>query len=377
MLLLKGEQVIFAVVLGLVITIGSFANLVVLCVLIKERQLRRNIASIFLINLLIIDLVNLLLVMPFSFSSVISLSWRPPPGLQKLNGFLGTSVELASMLALAVISLDRLAAVMKPLAYKARMTICKAAQCNIYVWVQAIAFSFVPVVCGWYTFNTRYLACTYMSYSQEIGFYVYMALLISCNFALSLCIILATYLYIFRVARSHNRRISRAILPVNIFNLSDNSRRESFRQREIRTASKILFVIGAFIICHLPYACLRIIELNTRDRTHYVEQSMTVSVATKWASFSKSSLNPFIYFLQQKRFRKAFLRLFWQSKNSILSGNKGGERNSRIKNSSVHPLTNNNNKQSSINNNTITQQQPSVVLTPYLIPNKHAQIGSS
>ena len=217
------DQIIFTACLGIIIFVGTLANAVVLCILIREKQLRRNIAIIFLLNLLIIDLANLLLVMPFSLASIASLSWQPPSGLQKLNGFLGTSVELASVLALAVISLDRLAAVMKPLAYKARMTTCKAIQCNVYVWTQAILFSFIPIICSWYSFNHRYFSCTFLSYSSDVGFYVYVAFLITCNFILSLCIILATYLYIFRVARSHNRRISRAILPANIFNLADNT----------------------------------------------------------------------------------------------------------------------------------------------------------
>ncbi|XP_066930514.1 G-protein coupled receptor 26-like [Clytia hemisphaerica] len=335
MKLQTSNQIIFAVFLGAIILIGTLANIVVLCVLVKERQLRRNIASIFLINLLIIDLTNLVFVMPFSFVAIVSASWRPPVALQKLNGFMGTSVELASMLALAVISLDRLAAVMKPLAYKARMTICKASQCNIYIWVQSIVFSLVPVFCNWYTFNQRYLACTFYSYSEETGFYIYTAFLISCNFLLSLCVILATYLYIFRVARSHNRRIARAILPVNIFNMNQKSRHESFRQREIRTASKILFVIGAFVICHLPYACLRILELKEQNTDHLESISMTLSVASKWASFSKSSFNPFIYFLQQKRFRKAFSRIFQPSKSSLNSN--FSKRSSRMRNT-VQPM---------------------------------------
>lgn len=311
------DRIIFSLILSVIIVTGCFANVIVLWVLAREKQLRRNIATMFLINLLIIDLSNLILVMPFSLAAVLSTTWYPPRALQQLNAFLGTSVELVAMLALAVISLDRLVAVMKPLAYKARMTICKATQCNVYIWSQAVLFSFLPIPLTWYTFNGRYMACTFLSSSGQSSFYVFMAFLITCNFILSLCVILATYLYIFRVARSHNRRISRAILPARIFNLTgggtDNSRKETFRQREIRTATKILCVIGAFIICHLPYACLRIVELCRLNDEVYANIPPALTIATKWAAYSKSSFNPFIYFLQQKRFREAFVKLFRQS----------------------------------------------------------------
>lgn len=313
------ERIYFALSLGCIISIGGIFNLSVLRILGKEKKLRKNVPSYFLINLLLIDLINIFLVMPFSLVSMAKPAWEPPPSLQRLNGFLGTTVELASMLALAIISLDRLVAVMKPLEYKARMTVCKSIQCNSYVWTQAILFSLVPVFCDWFVFNQQYSSCTLLSQSDESGFYVFLGFLISCNFLLSLCIILATYMYIFRVARSHHRRISRAVLPSNIFTLGNTqARHDSFRQREVRTATKILFVIGAFIICHLPYACLRMMELSKNSNLLHV--SKTFSIATKWASFSKSSLNPFIYFLQQQRFRKAFARLFKSSKNSSLLG---------------------------------------------------------
>ena len=311
------DRIVFSVSLGGIILIGGAFNLSVLRILTKEKKLRKNIPSNFLINLLVIDLINIFFVMPFSFVSMINPTWIPPAGLQKLNGFLGTTVELASMLALAIISLDRLAAVMKPLEYKARMTVCKAVQFNSCVWIQSLFFAVVPVFCDWFIFNERYFSCTLLSQSNEDGFYVFMGFLISCNFLLSLCIIIATYLYIFRVARSHHKRISRAILPKNIFTLENQTRHESFRQREIRTASKILFVIGAFIVCHLPYASLRMMELN--KNRHLVNISQTFTISTKWASFSKSSLNPFIYFLQQQRFRKAFARLFKSTRTSFRS----------------------------------------------------------
>ena len=169
-MIMEVDRILFSVSLGCIIFIGGAFNLSVLRILMKEKKLRKNIPSNFLINLLVIDLINIFLVMPFSLASMIKPTWKPPTGLQKLNGFLGTTVELASMLALAIISLDRLAAVMKPLEYKARMTVCKAVQCNSYVWIQSVFFALIPVFCDWFIFNERYFACTLLSQSHEEGF---------------------------------------------------------------------------------------------------------------------------------------------------------------------------------------------------------------
>lgn len=314
-MLTETERVLFSACLSIIIIVGGTANIFVLYVLYREKSLRRNIAIVFIINLIIIDLCNIIFVMPVSLAAVSSQRWRISEGLKDAASFVALMIELVSMLALAAISLDRLAAVMKPLAYRARMTVNKALQLNSYIWFQAIAFAFVPLLASWYIFNERYKSCTLISYSTKVGFYVYIVCLIGLNFVFSLVVILVTYFYIFRVARSHSKRIAHAVLPKSIFSMSKTKiRRESFRHREVRTACKILFVTGAFIVCHVPYAIIRIVELS-RQRNHD-SLPHTLTIASKWASYSKSSFDPFIYCLLQKRFRKAFMKLLFRKHNS-------------------------------------------------------------
>ena len=91
-------------------------------------------------------------------------------------------------------------------------------------------------------------------------------------------------------------------------NLKNKNCVEGKRQREIRTASKMLIVIGAFIVCHLPHAITRMLDVLRRHSLDDV--SINVTVATKWLSFAKSALDPFIYFVLQRRFRKTLAKSF-------------------------------------------------------------------
>lgn len=304
-MLTSKEEVIFGAVLGFVIVIGSLTYILVVWVNYRDRKLRQNIANIFLYNLLTIDMANLLLVMPFSLSSING-KWKFSKEWAKVNAFLGTYFELASVLALAIISLDRLAAVMKPFLYRARVTRCKAVLVTVLTWCQASVFSLVPVPLGWYEFNKRYMSCTFKSQINEMSFDIFFIILMVCNCLFSLIIIIGTYWYIFRVARSHRKKIAIAIIPGIFNNVKDKVNYESTRLREIRTACKIMIVIGTFIVCHLPYLSIRLLELSmySIDNVAY-----NITVATKWLSFSKSGLDPFIYFLLQKKFRKSFAKL--------------------------------------------------------------------
>ncbi len=298
----------FATILGFIIATGSTMNFMVLVVLFKNKSLRQHIASAFIANLALIDFLNLIFVMPFSVQSIIKDSWIHGDTLCQINGLFGTLFNLASILTLAVISLDRWSAVMKPLVYRARMTPVHAVYLTIYVWLQAFVFALAPAVKNWYEFNARYYSCTFSSGSANADFLIYMTISSVCNIGISLVIVLFTYICVFRVARSHSRRIAFAV--VSMFASEHRKlRKETVRHREARTAIKISFVIGAFMICYLPYSVVRILELFGPGSSVF-SISPAVLVCIKWAVYLKSAVNPFVYSLLQKRFRRALVELF-------------------------------------------------------------------
>ena len=287
-------------------------NVLVLIVICKNKPIRQHIASVFIANLAVIDLLNLLFVMPFSAQTVVHWKWMHSDALCQVNGLFGMLFSLASILTLAVISLDRWAAVMKPLAYKARMTASYAVQMTAYVWLQALVFAVAPLFKSWYVSNMRYSSCGFPSGPVSASFMTYMCTSIVLNIGLSLLIILITYFYVFRIARSHSRRI--AVALVSVFAREHRRlRKETVRQREARTAIKISFVIGAFLICHLPYSIVRALELFGKSSSVF-SLSPVFLVSVKWTVYLKSAVNPFVYSLLQKRFRRALAELFDSTK---------------------------------------------------------------
>eukprot|EP00794_Sanderia_malayensis_P005661 gene5661-6357_t len=309
-----GGWMVFAVALSLIITSGTTMNLMVLVVLYKNKTLRHHIASVFIANLALIDLLNLVFVMPFSVQLVVKGRWVHGNTLCQMNGLFGTLFNLASILTLAAISLDRWAAVMKPLVYRARMTPTHAVYSTLYVWFQAVIFSVTPAIQQWYVVNMRYYSCTFPSANSHSDFLAYMGISYFCNIGISLIIMLVTYFCVFRVARSHSRRI--AVALVSVFSSEHRKiRKETVRQREAKTAIKISFVIGAFLICYLPYSIVRVLELIGPTGSVFDLPDVFL-VSVKWTVYLKSAVNPFIYSLLQQRFRRALIELFVPSQRS-------------------------------------------------------------
>ena len=308
------EQTIFATCLSLLIIVGLIMNFLVLFVLYKNRSLRQSIASHFLVNLTAIDAAYLAFITPFNLIAIIEGGWSFGQTFLKINAFGGTLLETASVLALGLISFDRLAAVMRPLSYRARMTQGKAFALNGYVWGQAIFFATLPLPSTWWVFDRRFFACTFSPEKKSTQFILYVCFFITCNYLSTLIVVIVTYSCIYKVARSHGRRIACAVVPVIALEaIRGKVTKDIARKREISTAVKISFVISAVILCSSPYATVRFLELtDTFARPDAIPEQLTLS--TKVFFYMKSAINPFVYFLLQKKFRNALCSILFNRK---------------------------------------------------------------
>eukprot|EP00061_Rhincodon_typus_P018330 g47457.t1 len=121
----EGRQWI-AAFLCLIIILTTAGNSLLILLIFTQRSLR-NTSNYFLVSLFMSDLMVGLVVMP--------------PAM--LN-------ELASILNLCVISLDRYFLIISPLKYKLRMTSCRALFLIFTTWTLAALASFLPIEMGWH-----------------------------------------------------------------------------------------------------------------------------------------------------------------------------------------------------------------------------------
>ncbi|EDO31716.1 predicted protein [Nematostella vectensis] len=283
-------------------------NFLVCLVVYRSKELRRHISSVFIVNLAVCDFMMSIFAMPYSFGAVVVNHWPFGNFWCQTTGFWNLVLSLAAVLTLATISIDRYIAVIKPLQYRAKMTLQWALVMIVFVWIQATVFAIAPIGLGWYEFNSHYFFCTFPSELQTVEYIAFKVLTYTANVGVSLLILLSTYYKIFGVAKLHSRRIGHAVISTVHFapGVRGAMSTESSRQREFKAARKILFVIGAFVCCVAPYTTIRLIELVKG----YQPLSHRLTIAFSWVAYLKSAIDPFIYGLLQRRFRRALFELF-------------------------------------------------------------------
>lgn len=122
------------------------------------------------------------------------------------------------------------------------------------------------------------------------------AWLLIISFFLSFCVVVVLYIHMLRIAKRHQNQIA-AQIPAA---LAKNQKREG---KAMKTAS---YIIGAFILCYMPYIVARIyctiakLSLNSR----YVTM-----VWVKTLLYMNSCFNPFILFWRIRAVRKALLEM--------------------------------------------------------------------
>lgn len=299
------EAIFMGIIVGLMFVTALLGNFLVMYTVYRNTLLRQQCSSIFVVNLAVCDFLIALLLMPGFFGVLINRSWLAESFFCQLNGFLNHLLGICAIHALVLISIDRFYAVMKPLKYRAKMTMQKSLYAVFYVWIQAIIFALVPVPQGWYQFNDSFLCCTFTPSSHHAPKHLYIYSLYFFNFVIPLVIMLAAYYKIFHVAKRHSGRIGPAVVQLGAIGIQElvAIRKDIGRQREARAARNITFVVAAFLCCHVPYITLKLLQLQNGFT---LQLPLAATISVKLLNFLKSSLDPIIYGLCQRKFRSAF-----------------------------------------------------------------------
>jgi len=118
---------------------------------------------------------------------------------------------------------------------------------------------------------------------------------------------------------SKNRRNRRGIgsskLKVITNNLANNWRLKSLQskheRRERRATKTLAVVLGCFLFCWIPFfACNTLAAISIKWNYPDWRPGMTTFLITTWLGYFNSIINPFIYTIFNRDFRKAFRKIF-------------------------------------------------------------------
>ncbi|XP_060904044.1 histamine receptor H2a [Labrus mixtus] len=310
------SNVMLGVLLSFLILLTVSGNVLVCLAVCASRRLR-CLTNCFIVSLAVTDLLLGLLVLPFSALLQLNSEW--PLGPVFCNFYISMDVMLctASILTLLVISVDRYLAVTMPLRYASLVLPWRVAVAMTAVWTVSIAVSFLPIQMGWNTVNGTVQNHGPWAQERKCRFelnrpYVLTDSLLT--FYLPLVAMCWTYLRILRIAQAQAKRIGSARPTYLTYNCRNSpstcttvvSNVTAVALREHKATVTLAAVIGAFVVCWLPYFILfTVLGLKEHPDPSTVQEYPFVL----WLGYANSALNPLLYGALNRDFRSAYTHL--------------------------------------------------------------------
>uniref|UniRef100_A0A8C1M727 Trace amine associated receptor 13e n=1 Tax=Cyprinus carpio TaxID=7962 RepID=A0A8C1M727_CYPCA len=297
-------------VLAMIVTI--LGNLVVIISIAHFKQLQTP-TNILVMSLALADLLLVLVVMPYSMIRSVDGCWYYGDAFCLLHSTFDLFLTSVSIFHLIFIAIDRHQAVCYPLQYPTRITISVAWIMVMISWSMAALYSYGLVYSKANVEGLEeYIESIYCMGSCTLLFNaLWGAIDTLVAFLLPCSVMVGLYARIFVIAKQHARKLCEA-------NQQENENMFKSSRRSERKAAKTLgVVVGAFIICWLPFFINSLID-------PYINFSTPIALfeVFVWLGYINSTINPIIYGLFYPWFRKTLsliitMRIFEPNSSDI------------------------------------------------------------
>ncbi|XP_030630714.1 galanin receptor type 2 [Chanos chanos] len=287
----KVESVIIALVFSAIFLVGTVGNCLVLAVLLRNGQMNTKTTNMFILNLGVADLCFIVFCVPLQATIYTMDEWVFGPFVCKAVHFIIYLTMYASIFTLAAVSLDRYFAIRYPLRSREMRTPRNALTSICLVWGLSLIFS-----------------GPYLSYYQQMDLDGTIVCIPVWDFqhrrAMDVCTFVFGYLIPVLILSVTYARTIR-YLWTTVDPIKDMS--ES-RKAKRKVTKMIIIVAVLFCLCWLPHH-LVILSMwfgyFPLNHTTYVLRILSHLVA-----YTNSCLNPIVYALVSKHFRKGFQKVF-------------------------------------------------------------------
>lgn len=357
-------------VLAIFSLVTILGNLLVIVSVYRELYLR-TITNYFIVSLAVADLMVGGVVMPFSISlEMTNQIWLFGTEWCDLWHSFDVLASTASILNLCIISLDRYWAISDPIAYPTKMSSCKVSLLIAFVWLCSAGISF-PAIAWWKAVTPTNLPSHMCFFTEDSAYLIFSSFV---SFYCPTFVMMFVYWRIYLAAASQMRSLkigskvltangsdgSREVMTLRIHRggmtrqssdeysntyekcVSDhenqslthdggrNALQSPARQtknitrklrqfalskkltkiaREQKAAKTLGIVVGVFIICWLPFFVFNIL-FGICNLSCVTTPEIIFPIVT-WLGYINSGMNPVIYALSMKDFRRAFGKIIF------------------------------------------------------------------
>ncbi|XP_067879038.1 relaxin-3 receptor 1-like [Heterodontus francisci] len=292
-------RIVTALIYSVVCALGLFGNLLVLYLIRGINGRNRSTINFFVFNLALTDF-HFVLVLPFWAAEIaLDHSWPFGNAMCKLVLFATVLNMYASVFFLTAMSVSRYCSVSQTLRPgRTSSRPCKVKWVSLMIWLLAGAVSLPPTIYSRTVSIHGEVLCIQKFPDGQYFLALYHIQKIMVAFIIPLVVISVCYLLLIKFLQHHNLS-------------SCNSKRQS------KVTKSTVILVLSFFLCWLPnhiitfWGVLVKLELVHWDRAYYITQTY-VHPLTICLANTNSCLNPIIYCLMRKEFRKSLKNIFWR-----------------------------------------------------------------
>ena len=317
---ISSEWLIIAAILSVVILFSVFGNLLICAAILTERNLRKS-SNFFYVSLAVADLLVALVVMTFALANDVMGHWIFGSVFCDIWQSADVMCSTASILNLCAISADRFLHVRKPYKYETSMTSRRTLGVIALLWMLSGLMSFVPIHLDLHKLGVEHAQSEgeFTCVLQLNPAYALTSSFIS--FFLPCVIMITLYFKLYTYAQRHLRNIKRATTWGSLTPDTTNARAKSLRNSRDKSSDQLTaqnmmpkitdnkaaitlgVIMGTFLLCWTPF-----FVVNVTGAFCNCIPPRLFNVLT-WLGYFNSMVNPIIYPIFNKDFRKAFKRI--------------------------------------------------------------------
>lgn len=267
-------------------------NGIVLIAMIKYLH-RLTPACLLIINLTVADIV-MGLVLPVQVASRLSVSFAENDSVCSARISTMVLASFSSLFAVLLTAVDRYLGVCRCISYYKTVTIKRTTGAIVCMWIYAVVVAFYP-----FRFYNQDIQTTPDCVMKQHVSHVYVGFMPFQYFSI-LIIMCYIYCHICRTALNRRRTISvdqGFVLSSRVLRL----------ERELRAARLMALILIVFVFCWTPFAVTQIYDITESEVNPTVVKFTDTSA---FLGILNSVVNPFIYPLQNRDFKKAFTQVF-------------------------------------------------------------------
>ena len=296
-----------AAIYGTIISVAFVGNLLACLAFIVSPLVRRPPTNHFILSLAVGDLLTVCFAVPFDLEQTIKNIWSHGEVLCLVWTTSYLLTVPSSIWSLLALSIDRYKSLKDPLNRFRQtpfMTRKRAGLVILFLWVYSGIFALLPVM-GWKRIP-RSVHDNFCDFNITIEYSLLSSII---NFVLPTTFMCVLYWSIYKIARG----VARDATLLQLGNSSSSRGREAKKiKKRIKTTKKILVVAWTFFFCWMPHTLVSIAYaflLKWCGEKCLRAIPSEIYTILLMLGYSSSALNPYLYALRNKQFRKALLNI--------------------------------------------------------------------